>query len=92
MRVVLLMMKILWMGHPTMISLIPIMTAMKQMINPDSLHIKTNCYIEKYVAELKPLSYLQFQRIGYFNIDQDSTPDHLIFNKTVGLKDTWKKK
>ena len=66
--------------------------AMKQMINPDSLHIKTNCYIEKYVAELKPLSYLQFQRIGYFNIDQDSTPDHLIFNKTVGLKDTWKKK
>ena len=62
------------------------------MINPDSLHIKTNCYIEKYVAELKPLSYLQFQRIGYFNIDQDSTPDHLIFNKTVGLKDTWKKK
>ena len=66
--------------------------AMKQMINSDSLHIKTNCYIEKYVAELKPLSYLQFQRIGYFNIDQDSTPDHLIFNKTVGLKDTWKKK
>ena len=38
------------------------------------------------------LTYLQFQRIGYFNIDTDSTPDHLVFNKTVGLKDTFKKK
>lgn len=65
--------------------------AMKQMINPDCLNVKKNCYIEKYVANLAPLSYLQFQRIGYFNIDPDSTSDHLIFNKTVGLKDTWGK-
>jgi glutaminyl-tRNA synthetase len=47
--------------------------------------------VEEYVKELPNLSYLQFQRIGYFNIDTESTPDNLIFNKTVGLKDTWKK-
>ena len=65
--------------------------AMKQMINPDSLKVLTNCYVEKYLAEQKPLSYFQFQRIGYFNLDPDSTPDHLIFNRTVSLKDTWNK-
>jgi glutaminyl-tRNA synthetase len=37
------------------------------------------------------LSYLQFQRIGYFNVDPDSTAECPVFNKTVGLKDTWKK-
>ena len=66
-------------------------TAMKQMINPDSLTVLENCYIEPYAATMAPLSYLQFQRIGYFNVDTTSTPSHLVFNKTVGLKDTWKK-
>ncbi len=66
--------------------------AMKQMMNPDSLHVLTNCYVEKFVRDMPALTYLQFQRIGYFNIDTDSTPDHLVFNKTVGLKDTFKKK
>ena len=65
--------------------------AMQQMMNPDSLHILQHCYIEKFVRDMPALSYLQFQRIGYFNIDTDSTPDHLVFNKTVGLKDTFKK-
>jgi glutaminyl-tRNA synthetase len=65
--------------------------AMKEMINPDSLSVLTNCYVEKFVKGLPNMSYLQFQRIGYFNIDKDSTPDHLIFNRTVGLKDTWGK-
>ena len=65
--------------------------AMKQMMNPDSLKVLTNCYVEKYLAEQKPLSYFQFQRIGYFNLDPDSTPDYLIFNRTVSLKDTWSK-
>lgn len=60
--------------------------AMKQIINPDSLHILTNCYVEEYVQQMPPLSYLQFQRIGYFNVDTTSTPSHLVFNKTVGLK------
>ena len=66
-------------------------TAMKQIINPDSLHVMTNCYIEPYAATMPSLSYLQFQRIGYFNVDPDSTAEHPVFNKTVGLKDTWKK-
>lgn len=65
--------------------------AMKEIINPNSLNTLTNCYVEKYVQTLPPLSYLQFQRIGYFNIDKDSTPEKLIFNRTVGLKDTWSK-
>ena len=61
-------------------------TAMKQIINPDSLHVLSSCYIEPFAATMKPLSYLQFQRIGYFNVDPDSTPEHPVFNKTVGLK------
>ena len=65
--------------------------AMREMINPDSLNILTNCYIEKFVADMPALSYLQFQRIGYFNIDKESTPEKLIFNRTVGLKDSWGK-
>ena len=67
-------------------------TAMKQIINPDSLTVLKNCYVEEFAATMPALSYLQFQRIGYFNVDTDSTPAHLVFNKTVGLKDTWAKK
>ena len=66
--------------------------AMKEMINPNSLKVLTGCYVEEFLAEAKPLDYLQFQRIGYFNVDKDSTPEHLVFNRTVGLKDTWGKK
>ena len=62
---------------------------MRKFINPDSLNIK-KAYVEKYCAEFKPLDYLQFQRVGYYTPDYDSTREHLIFNKTVGLKDNWK--
>ena len=65
--------------------------AMKQMINEESLKVLTECYVEKYLADAKPYDYLQFQRIGYFNVDKDSTADHLVFNRTVTLKDTWAK-
>ncbi|MBO5205853.1 MAG: glutamine--tRNA ligase/YqeY domain fusion protein [Prevotella sp.] len=65
--------------------------AMAQMMNPDSLHVLNNCYVEKFVQDMPTLTYLQFQRIGYFNVDPDSTAQHLVFNKTVGLKDSWKK-
>ena len=65
--------------------------AMKQMINPNSLTILKECYVEKFLADAKPLDYLQFQRIGYFNVDKDSTADHLVFNRTVTLKDSWAK-
>ncbi len=62
---------------------------MRKFINPDSLNIK-KAYVEKYCAEFKPLDYLQFQRVGYYTPDYDSTREHPIFNKTVGLKDNWK--
>lgn len=65
--------------------------AMKEIINPDSLHVIKNCYVEKFLANAKPLDYLQFQRIGYFNVDKDSKPGELVFNRTVSLKDTWSK-
>ena len=65
--------------------------AMKQMINENSLSVLKECYVEKFLADAKPMDYLQFQRIGYFNVDKDSTADHLIFNRTVTLKDTWAK-
>ena len=67
-------------------------TAMKQIINPDCLTVLKDCYVEEFAATMPALSYLQFQRIGYFNVDPESTPEHLVFNKTVGLKDTWTKK
>lgn len=65
--------------------------AMKQIINPKSLEIKENCYVEKYLTDIKPLDHFQFQRIGYFTVDKESTPEHLVFNRTVSLKDTWSK-
>lgn len=63
----------------------------RELLNPDSLTIIPECYVEEFAAEKKPGEYLQFQRIGYFMADLSSTPDHLVFNKTVGLKDTWSK-
>ena len=62
-----------------------------ELLNPESLKINNEVYVEKYLAEKKPGDYLQFQRIGYFMLDPDTTSNHLIFNKTVGLKDTWAK-
>ena len=67
-------------------------TAMRQMLNPDNLTVLKDCYVEPFAASLPALSYLQFQRIGYFNVDPDSKPGQPVFNKTVGLKDTWQKK
>ncbi len=64
----------------------------RELLNPESLKVLQKCYVEKYLAEKQAGDYLQFQRIGYFTPDPDSKPDHLIFNKTVGLKDTWAKK
>lgn len=63
----------------------------RELLNPGSLTMMQNCYVENYAAERKPGEYLQFQRIGYFMADLSSTPEHIIYNKTVGLKDTWSK-
>ena len=65
--------------------------AMKEMMNPNSLEIRPVCYVEEFLADAKPLDHFQFQRIGYFTVDKDSTKDHLVFNRTVALKDTWAK-
>ena len=64
--------------------------AMRPFLNPNSLEIK-KAYVEKWLATRKPMEYLQFQRIGYYNVDPESTPDRLVFNRTVGLTDAWKK-
>lgn len=63
----------------------------RELLNPDSLVILKNCYVEQYLTEKEPGEFLQFQRIGYFTLDETATKDHLVFNKTVGLKDTWAK-
>ncbi|MCQ2268832.1 MAG: glutamine--tRNA ligase/YqeY domain fusion protein [Bacteroidaceae bacterium] len=63
--------------------------SMRPFLNPDSLHIQQG-YVEEWAAKQEPLTYLQFQRVGYFNVDPDSTPEKPVFNKTVGLKDSKK--
>ena len=63
----------------------------KELLNPDSLTVISDCYVEDYAAAMKPGDYLQFQRIGYFMADLDSTEARPVYNKTVGLKDTWSK-
>lgn len=63
----------------------------RELLNPDSMKVNENCYVEDYAAERKAGEYLQFQRIGYFMADPVSTADKPVFNKTVGLKDTWAK-
>ncbi len=63
----------------------------RELLNPDSYKILDNCYVEEYAASKTPGEYLQFQRIGYFMPDLDTTPENLVYNKTVGLKDTWSK-
>ena len=64
----------------------------RELLNPDSLKVDDTCFVEKYAAEKHAGEYLQFQRIGYFMADPDSTAEKPIYNKTVGLKDTWAKK
>ncbi len=64
----------------------------RELLNPDSLKIVNNCRIEPYLAEnAKPGNRYQFQRTGYFCVDPDSTDGHLVFNRTVSLKDSWEK-
>jgi len=60
--------------------------ARARMLNPDNLNVLTDCYVEPFATIQPALTYLQFQRIGYFNVDPDSTPDKPVFNRTVGLK------
>jgi glutaminyl-tRNA synthetase len=68
-----------------------VLDAMKKAVNPHSLQVLKHCYIERFADGMAPLTYLQFQRIGYFNVDPDTMPHRMVFNRTVGLKDTWGK-
>ncbi|GGI56256.1 glutamine--tRNA ligase/YqeY domain fusion protein [Winogradskyella haliclonae] len=61
-----------------------------EFVNPNSLKVKTG-YLEPSLAEAKVGEQFQFQRLGYFNVDNDSKPNALVFNKTVGLRDSWAK-
>ncbi len=63
----------------------------KEYLNPSSLKVITCAKLEPSLATAKPLDHFQFQRVGYFNLDPDSKDGKLIFNKTVGLKDSWAK-
>lgn len=63
----------------------------KDYLNPDSVEVIKEAYIEPYLANADLDSRYQFIRKGYYCVDQESTPDHLIFNRTVGLKDAWAK-
>lgn len=64
----------------------------KDYLNPNSLEILNNCYVEPYLSNAKPGEQFQFERIGYFCADcKDFSKDSLVFNRTVTLKDTWAK-
>ena len=64
----------------------------RDLLNPDSLKIRENVMIEPWLAErLKAGDHYQFQRLGYYTVDPDTTADKPVFNKTIGLRDTWAK-
>ncbi len=60
-------------------------------LNPNSLEVRTQCWIEPSVAKAPIGSRFQFERLGYFCLDEDSTPGHLVFNRTATLRDSWLK-
>jgi len=60
-------------------------------LNPDSLKVLTDCWLEPALAGTEPGNAVQFERLGYFCADPDSTPDSHVFNRTMALRDTWAK-
>jgi glutaminyl-tRNA synthetase len=58
-------------------------------INPRSLEVLTGCVVEPALAEAKPFDRVQFERVGYFAVDPDTRPGRLVFNRTIGLRDSW---
>ena len=63
----------------------------KSFLNPDSLRVLKNCLVEPSLKNAAPGDSFQFERLGYFCVDNDSTPGKLIFNRSVSLRDTWAK-
>ncbi|REG94471.1 glutamine--tRNA ligase/YqeY domain fusion protein [Algoriphagus antarcticus] len=62
-----------------------------EFVNPNSLKVIKGAYLEPFLKEASKGDKFQFQRLGYFTLDKDSTTDKLVFNKTVGLRDSWAK-
>jgi glutaminyl-tRNA synthetase len=60
-------------------------------LNPDSLKVITSCRVEPGLAGAAPESRYQFERLGYFCVDRDTSNGRLVFNRTVSLRDTWAK-
>ena len=60
-------------------------------MNPDSLQVLQNCKLEPELGKAKVMDKMQFERLGYFCVDKDSTPEHLVFNRACTLKDSWSK-
>ena len=60
-------------------------------LNPASLEVLTGCQVEPSLRDAVPETRYQFERLGYFCVDRDSTPSHPVFNRTIGLRDTWAK-
>ncbi|MBP5371676.1 MAG: glutamine--tRNA ligase/YqeY domain fusion protein [Bacteroidales bacterium] len=60
-------------------------------LNPNSLQVLQNCKMEPALANVKVLDKMQFERVGYFCVDKDSSPEHLVFNRACTLKDSWAK-
>ena len=63
----------------------------KEFLNPDSLEVLPECYVEPFVKDAKALEHFQFERLGYFNLDYDATSEKPVFNRTVPLRDSWAK-
>lgn len=63
----------------------------KEFLNPGSLVVMPRCFIEPFVKGARAFTHFQFERLGYFNVDPDSTTERLVFNRTVSLKDSWSK-
>jgi glutaminyl-tRNA synthetase len=63
----------------------------KEFINPVSLEVVQGCKVEPSLATARPQDRVQFERLGYFCVDNDSKPGALVFNRAVTLRDTWAK-
>jgi glutaminyl-tRNA synthetase len=63
----------------------------RELLNPKSLEVIENCFVEPSLAQAQPGSRYQFERLGYFCVDTDSTKGKLVFNRTVTLRDEWAK-
>lgn len=64
----------------------------RDLLNPNSLEVRSEVYVEPWLAErAKAGDHYQFQRLGYYTVDPDTTADKIVFNKTIGLRDTWGK-